>query len=625
LGPNSTGCDATAQFNVASSDSLTTTPFAVLSLSASPTSINQGDSITLTTGITTDSNSNAISGAFPGIQNLSPAYSTNAGDTVSSQPFSAAGQSTATLTPSSASSKTASVTFDSQTVSAGYTVSAGAPISLAITAPSIPFGQTASISVALTPANATGITAADFTATIDSTPLTITSTATPNVFTLSGPTLASLNGGTHPIQVVFTDTSSYSPNSVSASLQVSKATLNLAWTPTSPIVYGTVLSTAQLNATATQNGNPVAGTFTYSSAIGTVLGVGMHTLTVSFTPSDTTDYSTPAPITANITVTPATPVISWTPSSPIVYGTALSAAQLNATAANSGSAVAGTFSYSPALGTVLTVGPHTLTVTFTPSDTTDYSTPAALTRNVSVSQGTPVLAWSQPLPIVSGTALSAAQLNATASNNGSPVAGIFSYNPALGTVLSAGTHTLTATFTPSDTTDYSTPAPITTNITIQAIPIVAWSPSSPIVYGTALSSAQLNATATYNGNPVAGTFSYNPLLGTVLNAGPHTLTVTFTPSDTTTYSTPAPATANVVVTPATPVLGWIAPASITYGTALTGTQLNAAATYNGNQVQGVFTYTTGLGTVLSVGMHTLTATFIPNDATDYSTPTDRHS
>jgi CSLREA domain-containing protein len=846
-GPGATGCDRTAQFNVASGDSLITNPYAVLSLSASPTSVNQGDSITLTAGITKDNNGSLISGAFPGVQSLTPTYSTNvAGDTIASQPFSSAGVSTATLTPSSASSNTASVMFDSQSLSTGYTVNSSITTSLSITAPSITFGQTASISVALLPSKATGITAADFTAFIDSTPLTITSTATPNVFTLSGPTLASLNAGSHPVQVNFIGITGYSPTGASTSLQVSKATatvtlgnltatydgtahgvtattspvglavsftyngssaapsnagsytvvgtindtnytgtatgqlviskttatvtlgnlaqtyngtahaataittpaglavdftyngiptaptaagsytvvgtindtnyagsasaqlvisqatLNLAWTPTSPIVYGTALSPAQFNATATFNSNPVAGTFSYSSSIGTVLGAGMHTLTVSFTPSDTTDFSTPAPITANITVTqaapvlawspsspivygtplsptqfnatatfnlapiagtfsysapigtvlgagihtltvsftpsdttdystpalipanitvtPATPVISWSPSSPIAYGTALTAAQLNATVSNNGSAVAGTFNYSPALGTVLTAGTHTLTYTFTPSDTTDYNTPAPITRNITVSQGTPILAWSSPSPIVSGTALSATQLNATASYNGTAVAGTFSYNPALGTVLSAGTHTLTATFTPSDTTDYSTPAPITTNLTVQAIPVLAWTPTSPIVYGTALSPAQFNATATYSGNPVAGTFSYSSAIGTILGAGTHTLTVTFTPSDTTTYSTPTPITANIAVTAATPVLGWLAPASITYGTALTGTQLNATATYNGNPVAGVFTYTTGSGTVLSVGMHTLTASFIPNDTTDYNTP-----
>jgi 2-keto-3-deoxy-6-phosphogluconate aldolase len=61
-----------------------------------------------------------------------------------------------------------------------------------------------------------------------------------------------------------------------------------------------------------------------------------------------------------------TPVITWTTPAAIPYGTALSAAQLDATAS-----VPGTFAYSPSAGTVLAAGAQTLSVTFTPTDTTD--------------------------------------------------------------------------------------------------------------------------------------------------------------------------------------------------------------------------------------------------------------
>ena len=54
---------------------------------------------------------------------------------------------------------------------------------------------------------------------------------------------------------------------------------------------------AQLDATAN-----VQGSFAYSPAAGTVLGVGVHTLSVGFTPNDTVDYSSVTETTA-ITVT----------------------------------------------------------------------------------------------------------------------------------------------------------------------------------------------------------------------------------------------------------------------------------------------------------------------------------
>ena len=72
-----------------------------------------------------------------------------------------------------------------------------------------------------------------------------------------------------------------------------------------------------------------------------------------------------------------TPVITWPEPADITYGTALGAGQLNATAS-----VAGTFSYSPAGGTVLNAGEdQPLTVVFTPGDLLSYS---AVTQAVSL-------------------------------------------------------------------------------------------------------------------------------------------------------------------------------------------------------------------------------------------------
>jgi uncharacterized delta-60 repeat protein len=64
-------------------------------------------------------------------------------------------------------------------------------------------------------------------------------------------------------------------------------------------------------------------------------------------------------------------------------------------------------------------------------------------------------------------------------------------------------------------------------------PVITWSNPADITYGTALSGTQLNATAN-----VAGSFSYNPSSGTVLDAGnAQALHVDFTPTDTTQYNT----------------------------------------------------------------------------------------
>jgi len=390
-----------------------------------------------------------------------------------------------------------------------------------------------------------------------------------------------------------TDTIDYANGTATVSLTVNPATPAITWAVPAGISYGTVLSTTQLNATAS-----VAGTVSYSPAVGTTLSAGPQTLTATFTPTDSTDYTT-ATATVSLTVNQATPTISWPTPSAIPYGTPLNASQLNAA-----STVAGSFSYSPAAGAVLTAGSQMLTVTFTPTDTTDY-TAATATVSLTVNKATPTISWPTPSAIPYGTPLNAAQLNAA-----STVAGSFSYSPAAGAVLTAGSQTLTVTFTPTDTTDYTTASSTVTLTVNKATPSITWPTPSAIPYGTPLNAAQLNAAST-----VAGSFSYSPAAGAVLNAGSQTLTATFTPTDAVDYTT-ATTSVTLVVNKATPAIAWATPAPITYGAALSATQLNASST-----VAGTFTYSPAAGAVLNAGSQTLTATFTPTNTTDYTTAT----
>jgi hypothetical protein len=241
----------------------------------------------------------------------------------------------------------------------------------------------------------------------------------------------------------------------------------LSWAAPSAIAYGTALSAAQLNATAS-----VPGTFAYTPSLGTVLSVGTHTLSVSFTPTDATDYST-ASASVALTVNQTTPVLSWATPSAISYGTALSAAQLNATAS-----VPGTFAYTPSLGTVLSVGTHTLSVSFTPTDATDYAATSASVA-LTVNQATPQITWAPTGLIAAGMALGSSQLNATATAPGgtTKLAGSFLYTPAAGTaVSSSGVQTLSVTFTPADTEDYTT-AEASVTLTVAAFGVAAWGDS----------------------------------------------------------------------------------------------------------------------------------------------------
>ncbi len=89
----------------------------------------------------------------------------------------------------------------------------------------------------------------------------------------------------------------------------------------------------------------------------------------------------------------------------------------------------------------------------------------------------------------------------------------------------------------------------TEQLTVQLLNVpkdvpLSWADPDPIVYGTALTPSQLNAVA-----DVAGTFTYAPVMGSVLGAGFHTLTATFTPADSFNYQATS-MESFLVVTPA---------------------------------------------------------------------------
>ena len=444
------------------------------------------------------------------------------------------------------------------------------------------------------------VTLSNLSQTYTGSPLVVTATTNPTgltvVVTYNGSSTVPTTAGSYNVVATVNDLNYQ--GSATGTLVISKAQPAITWATPAAITYGTALSATQLNASA----GGIAGTFAYSPAAGTVLNAGANqTLSTTFTPTDTTDYNM-ATQTVQITVNKAQPAITWATPAAITYGTALSATQLNASAGG----IAGTFVYSPAAGTVLNAGANqTLSTTFTPTDTTDYNM-ATQTVQITVNKAQPAITWATPAAITYGTALSATQLNASAGG----IAGTFVYSPAAGTVLNAGANqTLSTTFTPTDSTDYST-ATQTVQITVnKAQPAITWATPAAITYGTALSATQLNASA----GGIAGTFVYSPAAGTVLNAGANqTLSTTFTPTNTTDDAT---ATQTVEITvnqaPATAALGTsVNPALSQSPIVLTATITTSAGIPTGsvNFMNG----TTPLGSSpLSGGVGTYTTSSLP--------------
>lgn len=409
-------------------------------------------------------------------------------------------------------------------------------------------------------------------------------------------------GANQSLSVNFTPTDGSNYNSITGFttlITVNKATPTVIWNNPSAITYGTPLSATQLNATAS-----VAGSFVYAPGLGTILNAGANqTLSVNFTPTNTTNYNSVNGTTVLITVNKATPTVTWSNPANITYGTALGASQLNATAS-----VGGSFVYTPAAGTILNAGNNQLlSVNFTPTDNNNYNAVSGTTVQINVGKATPTITWNNPAAITYGTALSATQLNAS-----TPVAGTFVYTPTLGTQLDAGSNqVLSVSFTPTDAANYNSVNNLQRLITVnKATPTITWTNPSAIVYGTPLTSTQLNATAN-----VPGSFVYTPAAGTILNAGSNqTLSVNFTPTDAANYNAVNGTTVSVSVSKATPLISWPTPLPIKVNEPLTALQLNATA-----NVPGSFSYSPVLGSSYgSVGTYTLTTSFTPSDAANYN-------
>jgi Flp pilus assembly CpaE family ATPase len=418
------------------------------------------------------------------------------------------------------------------------------------------------------------------------------STAVPGVFTYTPSEGHVLAPGNQTLTVNFTpaDPTKYTAKQATISLNVTKATPLITWAAPDPIVYGTELGDNELKATAS-----VPGSFVYSPGKGAVLSAGTHMPLVIFTPSDATNYST-AQTPVLLSVTKATPVISWPTPASIEYGTALSAAELNATAS-----VPGTFVYSPAIGDVPRAGDQTLSVTFNPADSIDYTT-ATATVTLTVSKASPTaITWPAPPAIQFGEALGNAQLNAKTSEPGT-----FTYSPSAGEVLSPGTHTLAVIFTPTDE-NLSTSEASVSLVVSKATPTIKWLVPPSMPYGTPLSKTQLNATAS-----VLGILVYTPSAGEVPQAGKQTLAVDFVPEDSNNY-TDVRAEVSIMVTKANPSITWPNPAPISYGTLLTESQFNASAS-----IPGSFVFAPAKGTVLTPGTQTLEAIFTPEDGANYA-------
>lgn len=103
--------------------------------------------------------------------------------------------------------------------------------------------------------------------------------------TYNGSTTPPTNPGSYSVVASLNNPNYAGPDAAGVLTIAGKAIPSITWSDPADIVYPTPLSDIQANATA-----DVPGTFSYTPPAGTVLGAGVQTLRVDFTPTDTANY-----------------------------------------------------------------------------------------------------------------------------------------------------------------------------------------------------------------------------------------------------------------------------------------------------------------------------------------------
>lgn len=291
----------------------------------------------------------------------------------------------------------------------------------------------------------------------------------------------------------------------------------LTWPNPAAIVYGTPLSAIQLNARTT-----VPGKFVYSPSSGSKLPVGTHTLSVTFTPTDTTHYATiqrsmvlavhkPA---AAITIGGLRQVYSGLPR-PATITTVPAGLDVKIT-------------YDGELGPPIHAGSYAVMAMVV-----DKNAEGLKTGTLVIAKGSQTLSF-PPLPrnlrlgdsdvAPSATATSGLRITYASSNRN--VATIVN-----GKIHITGVGTTTLTAMQPGNPDWNASPPVRQILTVaRGVPVINWASPAAVVSGTPLSSIQLNAQAN-----LPGKFFYSPAIGSKLPVGTHTLSVMFTPTDTAHY------------------------------------------------------------------------------------------
>ncbi|MEI6786649.1 MAG: Ig-like domain repeat protein, partial [Verrucomicrobiota bacterium] len=377
------------------------------------------------------------------------------------------------------------------------------------------------------------------------------------------------------------DTLSFTTTDAGGSVTLADAAIMLA-SSLNPSVYGasvtftsTVVPSQASGIVTFSDGGAPLGTATLSGGMATFttngLALGTHNITARYSGDCDYNASTNAFVCIQAVDKAAPLVTTWPAAASITYGQILAASGLSG---GSGTPVGG-FSWTTPT-TAPNAGTAPQSVTFTPSDSSNYN-PSNWTVSVTVNKATPTVnTWPAASAITVGQALSASTL----SGGGATVAGGFTFD-APATTPPRGTYPAAVTFTPTDAVNYAAVrATVSVNSSgaVTCTPLQSGSWDDPATWGGTLPAAgddiviPAGIAVTLGSNAPA--FKNLTITGT-LNLGPNTLQVSGNFTNTGTFN---PGTGTVQLTGgAEQILAATAPGTLAFYN-LTVNKTPAAAT-----------------------------------------------
>ncbi|MBS0633489.1 MAG: hypothetical protein JSS11_16385 [Verrucomicrobia bacterium] len=442
--------------------------------------------------------------------------------------------------------------------------------------------------------------------------LGVTFTVTSGPATVSGSTLTITGGGSVSVKASQGGNGSYNAASdVTQTFTVNPANQTISFTNPGTRTYGDSFG---LGASASSglgiSYTVISGPASLSGSTLTITGTG--SVSVKASQGGNSNYNAASDVTQTFTVNQASQTISFTNPGTKTYGDAAFGLSASAT---SGGAITFSVTSGPATvsGSTLTItGAGSVTVKASQGGNSNYSAASDVTQTFTVNQASQTISFTNPGTKTYGDA--AFGLSASATSGGaitfSVTSGPATVSGSTLTITGAGSVTVKAS--QSGTANYSAASDVSQTFTVGPKFVTFNLPQSSFGYtGSDIAPAVggSDPSATYS---ITGGTSHATYVGsysfTVVGSGNYTSSST---------------TLNWSISATSPTITWSAPSAITYGTALSSTQLNASS----GGVPGTFVYRLGsaTGTVISAGTvlnagdsQTLWVVFTPTDSVNYS-------